>query len=488
MSSRNIVDKSLTNILWSYLSFFSTKALNLVAIVVIALFLSPAEFGLMAFSLVVLGYFELMQGFGLGAFLISTQEDVEEAAHAVFAFAVSASAAIFAVLWLSAETVAGFVGQPDLAEILRVLSVFLLIESVAQVHNSLLQRELKFRLKILPEVGRGLVKGFLSIGLAVAGFGVWSLVWGHIAGTLAWTMILMVVKPWRPRRLPKAGMLFTAARYGANIVVGEICNAVPRSLDQLLIGKMLGPAPLGLYALAQRMPELALKTFSMEALKVIHPVMSQMQPDPDVLRRYYYGLVRYMALIIFPAGAALAVMTSPLVQVLYTEEWHGMIVPMQFMAISFSLGVMNHLPGTVYKAINRSDLFLLIALINLPVSVVTFWVAVPYGIEAVAFAQIVLVLALCTPHFIMLRRAIHIEALPTIRAAIPGLVCSVVAALGGILAQQAAPYPGLAQLALGGLGALAAYLLALWRFGPEVFSEARRFVLAKTRRFRKGGS
>jgi O-antigen/teichoic acid export membrane protein len=479
MSSRHIVDKSLTNILWSYLSFFSTKALNLIAIIVIALYVSPAEFGLMAFSLVVLGYFELLQGFGLGAFLISTQEDVEEAAHAVFAFAVSASAAIFAVLWLSADTVAGFVGQPELAEILRVLSIFLLIESVAQVHNSLLQRELKFRLKILPEVGRGLVKGFLSIGLAMAGFGVWSLVWGHIAGTLAWTVILMVVKPWWPRKLPRRALLGAAIRFGSNIVVGELVNSIPRTLDQFLIGKILGPAPLGLYALAQRMPQLALKTFGMEAIKVIHPIMSQMQPDPLALRVYYYGLVRYFALLIIPAGVMLAAVTESLIHILYTPEWRAMIPAMQLLSLAFALGFLNLLPGMVYKAINRSDLFLYIALINLPFAVIAFWIATPFGIEAVAAAQIALVFVLYTPNFIMLRRAIGVEAAATARAVVPGLACAVAAATGALLARQIAPDPGSIQLLSMAAGALAAYMLAVWRLGPEIFSEARRIIINK---------
>ena len=386
--------------------------------------------------------------------------------------------------------VAGLFGQPALGEILRFLSFSLLLESFAQVHNSLLQRELKFRAKMMPEVARGLVKGVLSIGLAMGGFGVWSLVYGHIAGTLVWTTTLMIVHPWRPSQLPKRAMLLTAARYGANMVVGAIINAILRTFDQLLISKVLGPAALGLYALAQRMPQLALRTFGMEANKVLHPVMSQLQPDPASLQRYYYGLVRYFALVIFGLGAILASITSPLIHLIYRPEWHGMIVPMQLLSLAFALGVLNHLPGTVYKAINRSDLFLYIALINLPFAVMILWLVVPYGIEAVALAQIVLVFVLYVPNFVMLRRSIGVEALPTLRAAVPGLLCAAAAAAGGALASFATPDPGLLQLFATTLGAFGAYLLGLWRLGPEVFAEVLRIVgrkLAKMRnRHRQG--
>jgi O-antigen/teichoic acid export membrane protein len=479
MSSRRFVDKSISNILWAYLSFFSTKALNLIAIVIIAMYVSPAEFGLMAFSLVVLGYFELLQGFGLGAFLISTRRDVEDAAHAVFIFAVTASATIVVVLWLSAEALADFVGEPALAQILRVLSAFLLIESFAQVHSSLLQRELKFRLKIVPEVGRGLVKGFVSIGLAVAGFGVWALVYGHVAGTLAWTLILMIVRPWFPRRLPPRDTFVTAMRFGSNIVLGELCNAIPRTLDQVLIGKILGAAPLGLYALAQRMPQLALKTFGMESIKVVQPVMSQMQPEPEALQRYYYGLVRYAALLIFPAGALLASVTEPLIRLLYAPQWHGMTGAMQLLSVAFALGFLNHLPGAVYKAIGRSDLFVYVAFINLPFAIAAFWISVPHGIEAVASAHIVLVFVLYAPHFIMLRRAIGIELMPTARAAAPGLICALAAAAGAAASQRVAPGADLARLVAAALGGLVVYLAALGFLGPEIFAEGRRIIRRK---------
>jgi O-antigen/teichoic acid export membrane protein len=486
MSSRNIVDKSISSMLWSYLSLFSTKALNLIAIVIIAMYLSPEEFGLMAFGIVIIGYFELTQTFGMAAYLISTRDDVEEAAHAVFAFSVTISVALFALMWTSAEVVAGFFTQPELADVLRFLSISLLIEAFAQVHNSLLQRELKFRLKVLPDIGRGLAKGFLSIGLAMTGFGVWSLVYGHIAGTLAWTVIVIAVRPWWPRRLPRLAVLRSAIGYGSNILGGALCNAVPRSLDQLLIGKFLGPGALGLYALANRMPHLALKTFSMEANKVLHPLMSTMQQDEDSLRAYYYGVVRYFSLIILPMGVALSLATKPLIHTVYNEQWYGMIPVMQVLSIAIAMSVINGLPGTLYKAVNRSDYFFLSALISLPIYVVVFFVAVQFGIVEMAVAQVLLVFMVYVPNFVILRRLIGVTVGRTLGATTAGAACAATAAIGGFAAQALVTEPGPLQLVATALSCLAAYVLALWRIAPEVLSEFRR-VLGKGLRRKKRG-
>jgi len=485
MSPRNLVDKSVTNIFWSYLSFFSTKALNLIAIIIVARYLSPAEFGLMAFGLVVIGYFELVQGFGLGAYLISTRHALQEAAEAVFGFAVTVSAAMLAAIWVSADMIAGYFGQPDLADILQFLSVALLIESFAAVHSALLQRELKFRLKIMPDVARGLVKGFLSIGLAVAGYGVWALAWGYVIGTLAWTLTLIMVRPWRRRSLPKLRVLWPALRDGSNILLGGLCNAVPRTLDSLMVGKVLGAEALGLYSVSLRMPQLAIKTFGIEASKVVHPVISEMQGATTAVRGYYYGLVRYLALLMFPLGAALAAMTEPLIRLLYTPEWLGVVAPMQILSIAFALSTINMLPGTLYKAINRSDYFLLTSAIGVPAFVAVMWVAVPLGVEAVALGHAVLVFLNYVPNFLILRRAVGVEAWPTIRATLPGLACAVAAGLVGLGAQQFAPGWVLGKLLLAGAGALAAYLIMLRLLAPEIFTEMRRLIGRKIKKGRR---
>ena len=62
----------------------------------------------------------------------------------------------------------------------------------------ILRRNLDFRRKIVPDLGRAIVKGVVSIGAALWGFGVWSLVWGQMAGVLTAVLLSWTVVPWRP--------------------------------------------------------------------------------------------------------------------------------------------------------------------------------------------------------------------------------------------------------------------------------------------------
>ena len=158
-----------------------------------------------------------------------------------------------------------------------------------------------------------------------------------------------------------------------------------------------------------------------------------------------------------------------------------MIVPMQFLSVAFALGTLNLLPGTIYKAINRTDYLLRVSLINLPFIVVLLWLAVPRGIVATAVVQIVIVIVAYVPNQFVLHKVIGITLRPTLLALAPGLSAAAVTAVVGLLAQRLVPAPDLAQLAFAAAASLAGYLVALRVVGPEVLAEASRFLSARRR-------
>lgn len=464
------MEKSVSNIFWAFLSFGGTKVLNLVAIIVLARLLSPPEIGLMAFCLVIMAYFEILSRFGLGAALISARADeteVAETADAVFALSLVFSSLMAVAAYALADTMAGFFDQPDLAPMLKVLCVAMVIESLGTVNNALMQKSLRFKQKLVPDTARSVMKGVVSIGLALAGFGVWSLVWGYLAGAVAFCVALWIMQKWRPRALPRAAICRRILRYGIALIGAETVNSLNHYLPMLLIGKMLGTGPLGIFSLAYRIPELAIRSFSLVASTVTHPIMAEMRDDNESLRRYFYGCLRYFSVLTFSGGAAIAVMTPALVVILYTPVWYDMIAPMQLLAIAFALATVNILPGAIYKAISRTDVMLRVSLINLPVTVVAFFTAVPYGLTAVAATEIGVVILSFLPNLYFLRRAIGIDLLHCAACVVPGVVCACVTVVAGSLGYLLFDTP-MAQLATSLAAMLLSFAAALAVMAPEM--------------------
>lgn len=479
--AKSTVAESVDNIFWAYLSFFSTKVLNLAAIVILARYLTPAEFGLMAICLAVIGYFEIMSQFGMGAALISARERVEEVASAVLLCGLATSLALALLLWQAAGPIARAYGEPALAELLAVIALALVVRATTAVNMSFLFRELRLRDKLMPDIVRGLVKGGVGIALAIAGLGVWALVWGYLAGSVAASLTLAFVRPWRPSVRPGPDTIVWVLRFGSHLILTETINATPRLLDNLLVGKVLGAAALGIYSLAFRIPELGIKTFTNVAGTVLHPMMSKIQGDADALLAYYYGALRYCALLMFGCGAAIAVLADPLVRVLYSPQWYGMIVPMQLLSAAFAIGTLNMVPGNALKALSRTGLMARASLINLPFFVAAIWLAVPYGIEAVALAQVAVAAFRFVPVYVMLRRAIPVTVARTAATLVPGLVCAGAGTVAAILAQRLATGGPLPDLTAGTLAFALAWVAVARLVSPEAYAELSGLVAGKLR-------
>lgn len=480
VSSGN-VGASIRNIFWAYASFFSTKVLNLVSIVILAWYLEPAEFGLMAICLAVMSFLEILSQFGMGAALISARTRVEEAASAVLLCGIVFSAALFGLIWLGAGPVAAWYGDPRLADLLPVIATALMISAVTTVNTSFLYRELRLKAKVAPDVVRGLIKGLTAILLAVLGYGIWALVLGYLAGAIAGSIATWIVRPWRPVCWPALETFRSILRFGAHMIGAQTINATPRLLDNLLVGKVLGFEALGIYSLAFRIPELGIKSFTNVAGSVLHPVMSRIQSDTAGLIAYYNGALKYCALLMFGAGAAIAVLADPLIHLLYAPKWHAMIVPMQLIAIAFAISTLNMVPGNVFKALNRTDLMFRVSLINLPFFLVLIWLAVPHGIRAVAFIQLVLAVIRFVPNFLLLRRALEITAADTFAALAPGAACALAGAAAALAAQKLGGGGDLARLLTGAAAFTAAYLAAACLAAPEVFQLLRQRLQRKAR-------
>lgn len=467
------------NVFWAYASFFSTKVLNLVAIVIVARYVEPAEFGTMALCLAIMGYFSIISRFGLGSALISATDNIEETANAVFYSALGISSAMAFTLWASSGWLADNFGTPLLEPLLGILALALVISAVSTVNSSFLYKELKLKNKIIPDVVAGFVKGMTSIILAIMGFGVWALAIGYLAGSFAGAATLMWIRPWRPGQLPSFTSIKFVTRYGANLIGAETINSTPRLLDNILIGKAFGPAVLGIYALAFRIPEIGIKTFTTVAGSVLHPVMSMIQTDPDEIRTYFYLALRYCSLLMFGVGAMIAILSEPLVHVLYSPKWYDMIVPMQLISIAFALSTLNMVPGNVLKAVNRTDLLFRVSLLNLPMFVIVIVVAVPYGIVAVAWAQILLSILRFIPTYMVTKRVMNVTVTDTFHALWPASVCAGAATLAAYATLYYLDAPELIRLIAGSTAYAAGFLVAVKLMMPEIFAAGTRFIARK---------
>lgn len=473
ISSTELTQKTVKGVLWSLLSFAGSKGVTFLATMILARLLAPEDFGLMALGLVAIGYLETFGSLGVGNFVIYKQGEEEKTANLAFTLGLTVNAILALSSFLLAPWIANFFNEPALTNILRALSLTLLLMRLGSIHEARLKKSLHFRRTFYPELGKTLTKAIVSIGLAWSGFGVWSLVAGQIAGSIVLSTIYWLVTDWRPRFVwdwtVSKGML----AYSAQIVLVEIMGMVQNNIDYLIIGKRLGSEPLGYYTMAFRIPELLIVNMCVLVSSALFPAYSQLQTDRDELKKGFLVTLQYVSLYTIPVGIGLSVLSAAFIPLAFGNRWQTAIPLMQVLAIYALFYSLSFNAGDVYKAIGRPDILNKLSVFQLLIIVPLLLFASGYGIFYVALAQMVSSAVLMMVKLLVIKRLIGLRLADVLSAlrptALGGLIMlAILAVLNSLLGDASAWVRVLILPLAGGL----VYSTAIWRINSQTARQA----------------
>lgn len=381
--------KTAQGVLWNYISFAGGKFLTFISTIILAwLGLGPDQFGEVAIALLAITYLDAIGDLGIAAALIYQRDDVERASQVAFVISIIMGVVLWALATLGAPYVGAYFNEPGSVPMLRVLAFTLLIQSFGNVHMALLTKELEFRRKLWPDLSRNFAKGFGAIGLALLGWGPWSLIWGQVASAVAGTIALWYVQPWTPRLVWDNKLGKQMLSYGLQILGIEILAVFWSTADYVMIGRYLGKTELGLYQTAFRISDLLIINMCIVAGRVLFPSYAKLSHDPAALRRGFLTTLRYVSLITLPVSIGLAAIAPFFVSVFFGQRWLMMIPALALLALRAGISTLSFNSGHLFKAIGRPDIVNKEMAVKLVVLLVVVWLTVPYGFVAVAMGQI----------------------------------------------------------------------------------------------------
>ena len=369
---------------WNYLVFALGKSSTLLMTVVLARLLSPADFGLFALALLIINLFDYVKDLGVGAALVQRSESWARLAPTGLTLTVGFGFGAAALVALSADLVAGALGQPDLAGLVRALSVALFISASSVVPMARLRRELDFRRRLFPEFLGALAKTGISIGLALAGVGVWSLVYGQLAAVIVTTGLY-----WAVARQPvRFGFDRAAAtsliRFGLPVTAVTLVAFAIYNVDYLAIGAREGDTALGLYTLAYRLPELVVLNLCIVVSEVLFSALSRIGHSLEEVAAHYQATLAVVVAVTGALGVAMAVLAPEIVDVLYGPRYAAAAPILTVLALFTVVYSASFHSGDVYKAIGRPSILFKLNAAKLVVMVGPIWWAAGHGAVAVA--------------------------------------------------------------------------------------------------------
>lgn len=469
--------RTARGVLWALASTVGARVVSLLSLAILARLLAPAEFGVLAVALAVLAYLDTIGDLGTSVALVYWPDRWRDVAQVTFVVGVASSVVWLLATMAFAPAIARYFDAPTAEPVLRGLAWSFPLRALGATQDALLQKELRFRTRLAPELAMVVVKAVVALALAWAGFGVWALVWGQLAGLTLWAAVLWIVSPWRPAWSFPRDLAKPVLAYGRGIVGVNIVAAVVHHADMLVVGRMFGATALGFYQIAYRIPEIAVSAIVAVTSKVLFPAFSRLHAEGRDLRTGYLTALRYVTLLTIPAAVALCLLAAPMVAVLFGPQWDASVPIVRAFAVYVGLRSVGTYTGDLLKATGRSGTLARLGLLRAAILVPALLVAGRNSPVAVAWAMAAVTGCYLLVSLHVARRASgasYREMLVAVRPAL--LAGSVLAIVLMVAIALGAALPPLLLVA-GGLvlGAISSLAAVKW-LEPDAYREVARRV------------
>jgi O-antigen/teichoic acid export membrane protein len=311
---------------WTYVSVVVQGALKLVVLVVLARVLTPRDFGLLGFALLCTNFVERLGQVGVAPALVQTQSFNADTLASARILSVVFGCICGAIVFIGAGYMADFFREDSLTLILQVLAIGCVLEGIAATPDALLQREMRFReIMVADNSSYCLAMGCVGVGLALMGYGVWSLVAAHLTLKAARAALVVRFVCPMPRGRWSAVEGYRLVRLGFGFSLGRILNFFSLQGDNFVVGRLLGVESLGMYNRAYQLMTLPAMYVGQVFERVMFPSMARKQQSRERLVREFLLTLEAITLVALPAGVVMFFLAREIVLVGFGERWSAAI-------------------------------------------------------------------------------------------------------------------------------------------------------------------
>ena len=347
-----------SNFIWRYLERIGAQGVTFLVSVVLARILDPAVYGTVAIVTVFTTIMQVFVDSGMGNALIQKKDADDVDFSSVFYFNLLICALLYLVMFFVAPFIALFYEMPELTNLIRVMSLILIISGVKNVQQAYVSKHMLFKKFFFSTLGGTIGAAVVGIWMAWKGYGVWALVVQGLFNALVDTVILWITVKWRPKRVFSIQRLKNLFSYGWKLLASALLNTGYRELRQLIIGKIYTSDDLAFYNRGNQFPHLIVTNINTSIDSVLFPSMAKEQDDSGRVRDMTRRAIKISSYLMMPMMMGLAVCAEPIVRLVLTEKWLPSVLYLRIFCFTYAFFPIHTANLNAIKAMGRSDLFL----------------------------------------------------------------------------------------------------------------------------------
>ncbi len=347
----NITGKVVHSLKWLTISKFVGQLLRWTVTFIVIRILAPEDYGLMAMSDVVISFFALFATAGLASALVQVRSFTENQIRELFGLLLTLNLLLAAALLFLAPLASAYYQEPRLTLVLQVLQIGFLITAIETLPSAMLTREMRFKALSLIDLTAGIVASAVTLGLALNGIGVWSLVIGYLFEMVIRAGLKFAAHPIKvlPRLAFRESLPLLT--FGGIKTLAAIVWFAFISIDTIIGGRLWSTATLGFYAVAMQLSLIPLNKMVPMLKQVAFPAYANVhRQSEDEIAPYFLKANALAMFITFPIFFGMAATASSFIPLILGDKWLDVIVPASLIPLMLPFRVSQELMDPALEA------------------------------------------------------------------------------------------------------------------------------------------
>jgi lipopolysaccharide exporter len=360
----------------------------MVSTIILARILAPEDFGLVAMATSVLVLIEMISAFGFDVALIRQTSTDRSNYDTAWTFNLLLGLTVGVFLAALAYPAARFYGEPRVTPVMFLLAAAPIFQGLENIGVVAFRKDLNFRAEFMWLTGRRLVGLATVLPLAFLLRSYWALVVGIVVGRLAGMLLSYLAHPYRPRlSLAARQALFGFSKW---VVLVNILGFFLHRSSDLVIGRLLGSGPLGIYSVAVEVSSLPTTELVAPINRAVYPAFAKIADDRPRLKHEYLAVMGIIALIAIPVAVGVASVGPQIVALMLGAKWLSAVPLVKALALLGAVQFPYTNAYSVFLAVGKPQHQIKINALHVPVLVgLLIVLTTHYGAQGAAWATVI---------------------------------------------------------------------------------------------------
>lgn len=474
----SLKQKTAKGLFWGGLSSSLQQLLGLLFGIVIGRLLSPADYGMMGMLAIFPAIAAVLQESGFVAALANRKKVSVKDYNAVFWFSISCSIVLYALLYFAAPLIAYFYDNPELTPLARFSFLGFFISSFGIAPRAILFRNLKVKENAIISLTGLFISGVASIILAINGFAYWglaiqSIIYVAVVVTLTWYF-----SKWKPSFHIDFSPIREMFGFSSKMLITNIFITINNNLFSILLGKFYTKQEVGDFSQANNWNTKGHSLITGMINGVAQPVLASVTNDPQRQLAVFRKMLRFTALISFPAMFGLSIIAKEFIVISITEKWINSAQMMQLLCIWGAFIPINNLLSNLLISRGRSSVFMFNNITLSVLQLVTACISYPYGIATMIYLFVGINIAWLFVWHFFVRREIPLTLLSMLKDIAPYFLLAATLTATAYYITLGIHNPYL-SLIIKAVFVASLYTLVLWKMQSVIFRECIQFFRKK---------